>query len=85
MILKIKLSSNCCISVWALKLSCHIFRNNNQQKCDRVTVFSINDTNAKVENVSVYISPNLEVKVIILSNKSLRILELYASIPRAKK
>ena len=52
---------------------------------DKVTVFSVNVTNAKAENVSTDIRPNPEEKDLVLSDKSLRILELCMIEPRTKK
>ena len=52
---------------------------------DKVTVFSVNVTNAKVENVSTDINLNLEVKDLDFSDKSLRILELCMAEPHTKK
>ena len=52
---------------------------------DKVTVFSVNVTNAKIDNVSTHINPNLEVTDLKFSDKSLRILELCVPEPRTKK
>ena len=52
---------------------------------DKVTVFSVNVTNAKVDNVSTDINMNPEVKDLDFSDKSLRILELCVAEPRTKK
>ena len=52
---------------------------------DKVTVFSVNVTNAKAENVSTDIRPNPEEKDLVFSDKSLRILELCMIEPRTKK
>ena len=52
---------------------------------DKVTVFSVNVTNAKSENVSTDIRPNPEEKDLVFSDKSLRILELCMIEPRIKK
>ena len=52
---------------------------------DKVTVFSVNVTNAKAENVSTDIRPNPEEKDLVFSDKSLRILELCMIEPLTKK
>ena len=52
---------------------------------DKVTVFSVNVTNAKVDNVSTDINLNHEVKDLRFSDKSLRVLELCMVEPHTKK
>lgn len=52
---------------------------------DKVTVFSVNVTNAKAENVSAGTGPYIEVKDLVFSDKSLKILGLCNDKPRTKK
>ena len=52
---------------------------------DKVTVFSVNVTNAKAVSVSSETSPNSQVKDLVLSDKSLKILKLCANGPLTKK
>lgn len=52
---------------------------------DKVTVFSVNVTNAKAENVSEENNQSLDVRDLKLSDKSLKILELCARDSRTKK
>jgi len=52
---------------------------------DKFTVFSVNVTNAKVDNVSTDINLNHEVTDLEFSRKSLRILELCMVEPHTKK
>lgn len=52
---------------------------------DKVTVFSVNVTNAKAGNVSAEDGDNIGVKNLRFSDKSLKILELCNISPRTKK
>ena len=52
---------------------------------DKVTVFSVNVTNAKADNVSTGIDTTLDVKELVFSDKSLKVLVLCAAGSRTKK
>lgn len=52
---------------------------------DKVTVFSVNVTNAKAVNVSSEMGRNSEGKDSVMSDKSLKILELCVDNPHTKK
>lgn len=52
---------------------------------DKVTVFSVNVTNAKADNVSAGVDTTLDVKELVLSDKSLKVLVLCAAGSRTKK
>ena len=52
---------------------------------DKVTVFSVNVTNAKAVNVSSEMGQNSEGKDLVMSDKSLKILELCVDNPHTKK
>ena len=52
---------------------------------DKVTVFSVNVTNAKAENVSVGIDTSLDAKELVFSDKSLKVLALCAIESHTKK
>lgn len=52
---------------------------------DKVTVFSVNVTNAKAENVSVGIDTSLDAKELVFSDKSLKVLVLCSFGSHAKK
>lgn len=52
---------------------------------DKVTVFSVNVTNAKAENVSVGIDTSLDTEELVFSDKSLKILALCSIESHTKK
>ncbi len=52
---------------------------------DKITVFSVNVTNAKAENVSARIDTSLDAKELVFSDKSLKILALCSIESHTKK